>query len=490
MPAAKHRVKAGRGLGAAAVTLTVVAVVMAALVVAGVGPLRATRAGGPGVGSPAGAAGPPQGGATTGPAPAPVAATPPTVLAAPAVDAPLPVPDLLVARVAPSLAPARLGRAVGAMVADASSGEVLLARGADTPLTPASTTKLLTMAAVLETLGPQARLLTRTVLGADPGQVVLVGGGDPTLSVGPPVLPGAARLDTLAAATAAALRQRGRTQVSLTVDDSLFTGPAVNPAWPAEYVPSGVVSPVAALAVNEGRGGLGGRRVSDPALVAGQALAAALSRAGITVLGPVRHGRAPAGATELAGVSSPVLADLVEHTLTSSDDDLAEALVRQVAVRTSRPASFSGAAKAVLAVLGSLGVEVQGITLYDGSGLSRLDTVTAAALVEVLRLAASPQHPELRPLLTGLPVAGFSGTLADRFTAGSLVGAAGLVRAKTGTLTGVSALAGTTIDAQGRLLVFAVLADQVPVTQRARAALDDFAAALTGCGCGSRTVAP
>lgn len=88
-----------------------------------------------------------------------------------------------------------------------------------------------------------------------------------------------------------------------------------------------------------------------------------------------------------------------------------------------------------------------GARLADGSGLDRADKVSAGLLAGLLALAAGPDHPELRPVLTGLPVAGFSGTLGDRYTATSP--ATGLIRAKTGTLTGVNSLAGTAVDAQG-----------------------------------------
>jgi D-alanyl-D-alanine carboxypeptidase/D-alanyl-D-alanine-endopeptidase (penicillin-binding protein 4) len=145
-------------------------------------------------------------------------------------------------------------------------------------------------------------------------------------------------------------------------------------------------------------------------------------------------------------------------------------------------ASFQGGADGVRQVMGLLGIALHGARWYDGSGLSREDRVDPRTLVAVLQLAASPEHPELRPVLTGLPVASFSGSLQRRFgrTAG-----AGWVRAKTGTLRGTSALAGLATDARGRLLVFAFVSNQVPAlgTLDAQVALDRLAAALAACRC-------
>jgi D-alanyl-D-alanine carboxypeptidase/D-alanyl-D-alanine-endopeptidase (penicillin-binding protein 4) len=92
----------------------------------------------------------------------------------------------------------------------------------------------------------------------------------------------------------------------------------------------------------------------------------------------------------------------------------------------------------------------------------------------------------LRALLSGLPVAGWTGTLSDRFTTPDTSAAAGVVRAKTGTLGTVSTLAGTADDVDGRVLAFAVLADDLPsgTTLQARADLDEAAAAIAACGCG------
>jgi D-alanyl-D-alanine carboxypeptidase/D-alanyl-D-alanine-endopeptidase (penicillin-binding protein 4) len=185
-------------------------------------------------------------------------------------------------------------------------------------------------------------------------------------------------------------------------------------------------------------------------------------------------------------VTSPPVQRLVEFMLATSDNVVGEALARQVALARGEPASFAGAGTAMTAELDQLGVEVGGLQLADGSGLSRTNRLTADLLTDLLGSAATgPERPHAG-VFAALPVAGWSGTLADRFrTPQPRTGAgAGQVRAKTGSLNGVDALAGVVTTADGRVLAFAVLADAVPVdTSTARAALDRIAAALAGCGC-------
>jgi D-alanyl-D-alanine carboxypeptidase/D-alanyl-D-alanine-endopeptidase (penicillin-binding protein 4) len=190
---------------------------------------------------------------------------------------------------------------------------------------------------------------------------------------------------------------------------------------------------------------------------------------------------------QLAAVASPRLADLVEHMLTVSDNDVAEALLRQIAVADGKPATFDGGTAAVRDVLGKLGLDLAGYKVLDGSGLSRQDRVAPAFLVRVLALAAATDHPDLRSAVTGLPVAGFTGTLAEdgRFQSADSSAGAGLVRAKTGSLTGVATLAGVVRDKDGQLLLFALMADKVSDETAARAALDRLAAGISGCGCGA-----
>ncbi len=201
------------------------------------------------------------------------------------------------------------------------------------------------------------------------------------------------------------------------------------------------------------------------------------------------RGTAPAGAAVLGTVQSPPVPQLVEAMLTRSDNDLAESLARQVALSQGQPATFAGAATAVAAVLGGVlrdvGADPGAVRLSDGSGLSRLDRVQPAALTRLLTAVASGDRPRLAPVLSGLPVAGFDGTLGRRYRTGPAVPAAGVVRAKTGTLLGVSALAGLLRTADGRLLAFDLTADAVPIgaTRAAERALDRLAAGMAACGC-------
>lgn len=426
----------------------------------------------------------------TAAAPGAVAVAPSAVLEPLPDAAALPSTTVLSARLAALTASSAsaLGPSVGYVVADVATGRVLAERAPGQPRVPASTAKLLTAVASLSALGPAATLDTRVVSGPSPEEVVLVGGGDVLLSAGSGrqgSVVGRAGLAELAAATASALRAQGRGRVAVRLDDTAFRGPATDPRWAAGDAAQGFVAPVTALAIDAGRlrPGPYSPRDPDPAMAAARRFAALLQARGIGVLGAPARMRTPAGATELARVSSAPVADVVEHMLLASENTVAEALARLVARAGGRPATFLDSGPAVLEHLASLGVPVTGARLAGGSGLAAGSLVPPRLLTATLLLAAAPARADLRATLTGLPVAGASGTLSDRFVRPALRGGAGLVRAKTGTLTGVTTLAGTVLDADGRLLAFAVLADRTGPSAPARVAVDAFAAALAGCGC-------
>ena len=386
-----------------------------------------------------------------------------------------------------------LGSRVNAVVIDAVTGTVLYRRGSAVPVVPASTAKLATGLAALHVLGADTRFPTRVVArgqitaGRLSGDLILVGGGDPTLAS-----PGAkagypppARVGTLVTA----VRQAGITSVTgaVLVDSSLFTGPRLGPGWKATYVTEGSVSPITALMVDGGRRDPDDdKRYAAPDLAAGALLRTLLTQAGVRIGPPgVTRTLAPPGGRVLATVESPPVSALVERLIGRSDNELAESLLRHVARRRGLPADFTGAARALRTALGELGLAADVAGLVDASGLSRQDRLTVGGLVRFLRAATRPDRPQLRPLLTGLPVAGFSGTLGPRYREGTGRFGAGRVRAKTGSLDNVSTLAGTIVTAGGRLLLFAFSADRLPTkrTSPAAKALDVAAAALARCGC-------
>ncbi|MDH6112233.1 D-alanyl-D-alanine carboxypeptidase/D-alanyl-D-alanine-endopeptidase (penicillin-binding protein 4) [Kitasatospora sp. MAP12-15] len=406
----------------------------------------------------------------------------------------IPSPAGLLRVLAPLLADKALGT-LNFAVSDGGTGRLLLGSGEATPATPASTTKLATSVAALSLLPADARITTKVVAGATPADITLVGGGDPTLSAvpvaqirigGSPVDADSApaSLIDLAQQTATALKAAGVTTVRLGYDTSLFTGPPAH-----KYNDGTNIGPMSALMVDEGRAVPtqdidAPVRVADPAAQAVARFTDLLGAQGIKVDGkPAATTAAPTAAT-LAKVQSPTLARLIERALTLSDNTLAEAIGRQSALAAHQPASYQGTAATTTAELAKLGVPMAGVQLNDGSGLSLQNTIPPVVLADLLALAASPDHPELRPVLTGMPIGAFTGTLGSRFTAsqGSADGA-GIVHAKTGSLSGVNTLAGTVVDADGRLLVYALMTKTPAGADAARAAMDRIVAKLASCGC-------
>ncbi|MDG4806646.1 D-alanyl-D-alanine carboxypeptidase/D-alanyl-D-alanine-endopeptidase [Micromonospora sp. WMMD1120] len=429
-------------------------------------------------------------GATADPAPG-------DVLAGPDPNAPMPSPDGVRAALDPLVGTAALGPRVNVSVADVISGQTLFAKGADNGTVPASVTKLATAVTVLAARGPGHRIPTRAVAGAKPGEVVIVGGGDPTLAIDKKgYYTGAARLDDLAAQVRTALG--GTAPTSVTVDGSVYSGPVYGPGWDDDIPTGGSGGAITALMTDGARkdpsvGPGAALRFTDPDLAAGRSFARLLGvptetvkRGTAPVAAQAAGGATSAPGAELGVVQSPPLIRLVDVMISESDNLVAEALARQVALARNQPASFDGGAAAMDAEVAELGLPADEITVSDGSGLSRRNRISPSLLTDLIRLAASPDHPELAGVFGGLPVGGWSGTLGERYgTAAGTAAGAGSVRAKTGTLTGVHSIAGLVTTADGRLLTFAVLTDKVPGgKETAQPALDRITSALATCGCG------
>lgn len=372
------------------------------------------------------------------------------------------------------------------VVLDPADRSVLWERDPDSTLVPGSTAKVLTAAAALLTLDPNGGFVTRVVAGDEPGTVVLVGGGDPTLTGLPAgelgTYPDPSRLTELADEVRGAVP--GPVDTVL-VDTTRWSGPELATGWAPGDVAAGFATPIVPLMLDGGRIDpvlQDGPRTSEPARATGEALAALLDA------GEVAAGTAPPDTQRLGDVTSAPFSQLVEHLMRSSDNVLAEALAREVALARGGEPTFAGAATETLDALRQAGFDPEGAVLFDGSGLSRDDRLPARLLGTLVAAAAAPAEGEqdtvfLRPLISGLPVAGGDGTLDDRFAPDDdAAGGRGTVRAKTGSLTDVSSLAGVVVDADGRLLVFAFMSNGVSPAD-ARPLLDAMAADLGACGC-------
>ncbi|MBY8855790.1 D-alanyl-D-alanine carboxypeptidase [Nocardia sp. CA2R105] len=436
--------------------------------------------------------------------------------AAPSPQAPSPQ---LAAASATAPAPSKLGlsTALGAVVSnpdlgsfsgsvtDAASGNVLWSKDTDKPIIPASTAKILTSAAALLVLPPDHRVTTKVVATPGSNTLVLVGGGDPTLTAqadGKGYYTDGPKLSDLVTQ----IRATGRTFSSILVDNSAYTGPTQAPGWDPADIAGGSWAPIESVMLDGGRVNPlveYSPRTPTPALDAGRRLALSLGMDPAAV----RAGSAPAAAATVAQVQSAPLHDRLTQMMTHSDDVLAETIGREIAVAAGAQPSFAGAAQATLTALNAAGFDTTGMVLHDNSGLSTDDRVPARLLNKIVTEAAgapaaakagstqttSTQSASvggaagtaddpLAPLLDYLPVGAGTGSLAYRFTTPKDHMAAGWVRAKTGTLSVSSALAGYVLDNDGRVLTFALMSNDRP-PEASRPALDAVVATLRNCGC-------
>jgi len=351
-----------------------------------------------------------------------------------------------------------------ALAVDLRTGAVVFERNATLSLIPASNQKLPVAYAALALLGPGYRFHTEVVgsgtLVGDVwhGDLWLRGFGDPTLKP--------SDLDVLAAEVAAwGIR---RVDGAVIADESWFDARRTAPGWrPSFYIYES--PPLSALAVD--RGWYRGRTSASPALAAGSLLRQSLEAAGVRVAGRTRAGVLTTSGLPLAQDVSEPLAAVVRFMGRESDNFTAELLVKQLGASYAGAGTTAAGTRVIRAALEEAGVPLAGVRLADGSGLSRLDRLTAAAVVALLE--AGLAEGGLRDaFLQSLAVAGVNGTLEDRMEKRP---ARGRVIAKTGTTRTASALSGFVRDRY----VFAVLQNGRPIsTYWARLAQDRFATTL------------
>ncbi len=353
-----------------------------------------------------------------------------------------------------------------AVAIELSTGKVVYAQNPQLPLIPASNEKLAVTYAALAALGPSYRLETQ-VLGRGEqdaavwrGDLVLKGFGDPTLSS-----LGLRRL-------AAEVRGAGIRLVTGRIlgDESYFDAFRMGPGWkPYFYINES--PPLSALTVD--RGWYRGRTSRAPALAAAVLFRKALKQAGVRVAGPARLGALPPDTESypVASLLSPPLAAILHFMDFESDNFTAELLLKQLGTLESGQGTTAAGALAVRRILGDYGVPMDGVRIADGSGLSRLNRLTAVTVVQMLR-SAWVSRDFRDSFFSSLPVAARSGTLERRMLR---TAAAGRVRAKTGTTREASALSGIVKNRYA----FSILQNGYPVASwSARRSQDRFAAIL------------
>lgn len=371
-------------------------------------------------------------------------------------------------------------------VINVTTGEVLFDRSATTAAPPASGLKVITAAAALVTIGANYQMTTRVFEGNDPGSIVLVGGGDPTLSALPPgvesVYAGAPKLADLAAQTKAAWEaNHPGDPITSVILDANYWNPSDkwDSTWERSEQTIGYHAEVTALMVDGDRANpqkATSPRSTDPIGRAGSAFVDALNL-GHPVT--VTLGSATPGKPKLGEVSSQPISTLIGQMLPMSDNTLAEAIARVISKESGGGGTAASLGSIIPGALVNLGFNTTGISIRDGSGLSASNAVPPLLMAQLMA-SVSTGAQGLGVIKSALPVAGKSGTLASRFTGDNAV-ARGQVVAKTGWINTSRTLSGWVNASDGSVLSFAFYA-LGPVKADAMDALDVVATGLFNCG--------
>jgi serine-type D-Ala-D-Ala carboxypeptidase/endopeptidase (penicillin-binding protein 4) len=381
-------------------------------------------------------------------------------------------------------------------VAISVGGGLVVAEGMDRQVIPASTQKTLTATSALSRLGIDTRFRTEVRATAKPvgatltGDLWLVGGGDPLLesadytATQPHDPTDATPLDALVDS----IVKTGITTVTGSVvgDARRYDTDSRIKSWKRSYTSTGEVGVISGLMINDNFSitNTRGKRVAaiDPPADAARLLQTMLTAKGVTVVGEARSATAEDAAPQtiapelVASIESLPLSGVIGEMLRWSDNTTAEMLVKELGrtERSSRapiPGSWSEGIKRVKHSLTFAGVTTTGLTMIDGSGLDVSNRVTCRILLQTVQ-----SHVGNNPFSDGLPVMGASGTLRKRLRG---TAATGNVRAKTGTLNGVSSLAGTAESVnQGGTASFAMVFNGLASTAYGVRAADAIAEAM------------
>jgi len=348
-------------------------------------------------------------------------------------------------------------------------GEEVFADNATLPLVPASAQKILTAYGVYELLDIEHTYETSVVSdipvvdGIIDGNIYLVGGGDPLLATADY----AGRYEqqphfrTNIEQLADSLVASGITEINGAVlgDETRYDTERYVPEWPERFTNAAQnqTGPLSALTVNDGFTQFDpnpapslATATTEPAVFAASFFDDLLEERGVIIRQSAGAAEAPAGARTLASITSDPIAIATNQMVEISDNMAAELLLKEVGLVSSGQGTTDDGALAIENSLRAAGFSVAETDFVDGSGLASENRVTCRLLVEVLEATSGG------PLHDGLAIAGETGTLRERMVD---TPAEGKIRAKTGRLNEVGALAGTAEASDGSVLTFAWLAN-------------------------------
>ncbi|MDE0483049.1 MAG: D-alanyl-D-alanine carboxypeptidase/D-alanyl-D-alanine-endopeptidase [Candidatus Poribacteria bacterium] len=355
---------------------------------------------------------------------------------------------------------------IGIKVVAVETGEVIYAKNANKLHHPASTTKLFTAATALAKLGSDYRfkttLYTDTTKDAQVvGNIYLKGSADPVLQSD----------DIVELCEALAQTGVKIIQGNIVVDETYLDTVQEGPGWMWDDKPLRI----SALSIRSIEPDV---KTGSRTIACGNLLKTTLKQKGIDVMGEVVLGTVPSDANRVAAHLSPPLAEIIKLMNKPSDNWIAEFLFKTIGAEVKgEPGTWRKGRETVTEFLGEIMGEPPAHRFVDGSGLSRYNLLNAELLTKLLVYMS--HNFELMPeFMTSLPIAGVDGTLKNRMQG---MYAEKILRAKTGTLSGVSALAGYTTTADGEVLAFGILVSHyVGSATTARGIQDRIGNYLTG----------
>ena len=331
---------------------------------------------------------------------------------------------------------------IGIKVVAVETGEVIYEKNPHQLHHPASTTKLFTAATALARLGSDYQFETTVYVDANadiqvPGNIYLKGRADPVLQPHHIVKLADILLETGVKSI----------QGDIVVDTTYLDTVREGPGWMWDDRPLRI----SALSIRQIEPEPGTR---SRALACGYLLKNELMEKGIEVTGDVVPGTVPLDARRVAKHLSPPLADIIKLMNKPSDNWIAELLFKAIGAEVmGEPGTWQKGRDAVTEFLSETVGELPAHRFVDGSGLSRYNLLNVELLTKLLIYMY--QNFELMPeYLASLPVAGIDGTLRNRMQS---VSAEKMLRAKTGTLSGVSALAGYAVTTDDEVFAFGIL---------------------------------